>query len=298
MRPAVRARTGTVLGTVFSTVFSAVGALLAGWLMWHLLGWAVWRAEFSADPAACQALQRQGACWGVVTEKGWQWLSGRVIEAAPGQAWQPAGLPLTLWLFGASWLLSWPLAIALALARRSSHAWLNAPAVAFIEGVRGVPVVTLLFMAAFLLPLLWPQGEAPALLWRATAVLSVFSAVYLAEIVRGGLQTVPKEQSEAAQTLGLGSWATQWRIVLPQALRAVLPALTNHAIGLIKDSSLVMVIGLHELTGGLSLSLSGDPVWRAFYFEAYLFIGMVYALMCLALSRWGRWLEARWPQVV
>lgn len=199
-------------------------------------------------------------------------------------------------LFSVSWLLSWPLAIGLALARRSHKRWLHWPAVAFIEGVRGVPVVTLLFMAAFLLPMLWPQGEAPALLWRATAVLSVFSAAYLAEIVRGGLQTVPKEQSEAAQTLGLGWWATQGRIVLPQALRAVLPALTSHAIGLLKDSSLVMVIGLHELTGGLSLSLSGDPVWRAFYFEAYLFVGLVYALMCLALARLGRHLEARWPQ--
>ena len=279
-------------------IASGLGLLVIAWLLWHLLGWAVWRAEFRADAAACQALQHQGACWGVVAEKGSQWLLGRVIESAPGQPWQAGGLPLTLMLFGVSWLLSWPLAIGLALARRSPRRWLHWPAVAFIEGVRGVPVVTLLFMAAFLLPLLWPQGEAPALVWRATAVLSVFSAVYLAEIVRGGLQTVPKEQSEAAHTLGLGWWATQGRIVLPQALRAVLPALTSHAIGLLKDSSLVMVIGLHELTGGLSLSLSGDPVWRAFYFEAYLFVGLVYALMCLALARLGRHLEARWPQAL
>lgn len=275
---------------------SALGALLLAWLLWHLLGWALWRAEFHADAQACQTLQHHGACWGVVAEKGTQWLLGRVIESAPGQGWQAGGLPLTLWLFGSSWLLSWPLAVALALARRSTRAWLRWPAIAIIEGVRGVPVVTLLFMAAFLLPMLWPPGEAPALVWRATAVLSVFSAVYLAEIVRGGLQTVPKEQSEAAHTLGLGWWATQCRVVLPQALRAVLPALTNHAIGLLKDSALVMVIGLHELTGSLSLSLSGDPVWRAFYFEAYLFVGLVYALMCLTLARLGRSLEARWPQ--
>lgn len=277
---------------------SGLGVLVVAWLLWQWLGWALWRAEFRADATACQALQHQGACWGVVAEKGAQWLLGRVTEEAPGQAWQPAGLPLTLMLFLASWLASWPLAIALALARRSPRRWLHWPAVIFIESVRGVPVVTLLFMAAFLLPLLWPPGEAPALLWRATAVLSVFSAAYLAEIVRGGLQTVPKEQSEAARTLGLGWWATQGRIVLPQALRAVLPALTSHAIGLLKDSSLVMVIGLHELTGGLSLSLSGDPVWRAFYFEAYLFVGLVYALMCLALARLGRHLEARWPQAL
>ena len=281
---------------VLRALSSGAGLALGLWLLWQLGGWAVWRAEFRADPLACQALQHTGACWGVVAEKAPQWLLGRVVQGAPGQAWQPSGLPLTLWLFGLSWLLSWPLAVGLALARRSPRRWVSLPAVCVIEGVRGVPVVTLLFMAAFLLPLLWPQGEAPALLWRATAVLSVFSAVYLAEIVRGGLQTVPTAQSEAAQTLGLGWWATQGRIVLPQALRAVLPALTSHAIGLLKDSSLVMVIGLHELTGSLSLSLSGDPVWRAFYFEAYLFVGLVYALMCLALSRLGRHLEARWPQ--
>ncbi len=284
------------MGAVLRAAISGLGLLVVAWLLWQLLGWAVWRAEFRADPLACQALQHQGACWGVVAEKGPQWLLGNIVQRAPGQAWQPGGLPLTLMLFGFSWLLSWPLAIALALARRSSRAWLHWPSVAFIEGVRGVPVVTLLFMAAFLLPLLWPQGEAPSLLVRAIAVLSVFSAVYLAEIVRGGLQTVPREQSEAASTLGLGWWGTQVRIVLPQALRAVLPALTSHAIGLLKDSSLVLVIGLHELTGSLSLSLSGDPVWRAYHVEAYLFVGMVYALMCLALARLGRHLEARWPK--
>lgn len=286
----------TAFAKLLAHMGSALGALLLAWVLWQLMGWAVWRAEFRADAQACQALLHHGACWGVVVEKGPQWLLGRVLATAPGHGWQMGGLPLTLLLFGLSWVLSWPLAVALALARRSGRAWLRWPAVALIEGVRGVPVVTLLFMAAFLLPLLWPQGEAPALVWRATAVLSVFSAVYLAEIVRGGLQTVPKEQSEAAHTLGLGWWATQGRIVLPQALRAVLPALTNHAIGLLKDSSLVMVIGLHELTGSLSLSLSGDPVWRAFYFEAYLFVGLVYALMCLTLARLGRSLEARWPQ--
>jgi len=264
------------------------GLLLLAWLAWRLLDWGVLRAVFSADAAACQALAHQGACWGVVPEK-IRWL----LLGAPGEL---GGLPLTLLLFASAWLLSFPLGVALALARRSERRWLSWPAVVVIEGVRGVPLVTLLFMAAFLLPLIWPQGEAPALLWRAGAVLTVFSAVYLAEIVRGGLQTVPGEQSEAAATLGLGWWGTQRRIVLPQALRAVLPALTGHAIGLLKDTSLVMVIGLHELTGGLSLSLGGDSTWRPFYFEAYLFVGAVYALLCLALSRLGLSLERRWAQ--
>ncbi|HET8869490.1 MAG TPA: ABC transporter permease subunit, partial [Aquabacterium sp.] len=106
----------------------------------------------------------------------------------------------------------------------------------------------------------------------------------------------PKEQTEAAAILGLSYWGTQWRVVWPQAFRAVLPAMVSHAIGLLKDTSLVMVIGLHELTGGLSLSLGGDPVWRPFYLEAYLFVAALYALACLSLAWLGRRLEARWPQ--
>jgi general L-amino acid transport system permease protein len=214
------------------------------------------------------------------------------LSTVPFDAW--GGLPLTLWLFAVSWLVSVPIGIALALARRSRRIWLKVPATTFIEVIRGVPLVTLLFMAAFMLPVLIPQDHPMALVWRATLALTLFSSVYLAEVVRGGLQTIPVEQSEAAAILGLTWWQTQRMIVLPQALRAVLPALVGHGIGLLKDSSLVLVIGLHELTGGLSLSLGGDPVWRPFYLEAYLFVGLIYALMCLSLSSMGRSLEQRW----
>lgn len=264
----------------------AVGLVVLAWLAWRMLRWSVVDAVFQADAPACQALAREAACWGVVSEK-----ASGLLWGLPGQ-W--GGLPLTLLLFVGSWCLSWPLGLMLALARRSHRAWLSWPATAFIETVRGVPLVGLLLAAAFLLPLAWPGGDAPSLGWRAGLALTLFSSAYLAEIIRGGLQSVPGEQSEAAATLGLTWWGTQRRIVLPQALRAVLPALTGHAIGLLKDTSLVMVIGLHELTGGLSLSLGGDPDWRPFYFEAYLFVGAVYALLCLVLSRIGLHLEQRW----
>lgn len=329
---------------------SAFGLLLAVWLGWHLLDWAVLKAVFRPDAAACQALAHQGACWGVLAEKlrpivlghypyesqwrpmtvlagsvalciaaglsGWQrvasikgllaLLASLVVATClmrggvaglplvPFDAW--GGLPLTLWLFAMSWLVSVPISIALALARRSHRAWLSWPATAVIEVVRGVPLVTLLFMAAFMLPVLLPQEHPMPLVWRATLALTLFSSAYMAEVVRGGLQTVAKEQSEAAAILGLSWWQTQGMVVLPQALRAVLPALIGHAIGLLKDSSLVLVVGLHEFTGGLSLSLGGDPIWRPFYFEAYLGVGLVYALMCLGLSRMGRSLERRWAQ--
>ena len=212
-----------------------LGLLLLAWLLWRLFQWGVLDAVFKPDPQACQALAREAACWGVVAEKA-RWL----LLGTPGQ-W--GGLPLTLLLFVASWSLSWPLGVGLALARQSRRRWLSWPAIALIETVRGVPLVGLLFAAAFLLPLWWPSGEAPGLGWRAGLALTLFSSAYLAEIVRGGLQAVPQEQTEAAATLGLGWWGTQQHIVLPQALRTVLPALTGHAIGLLKDTSLAMVIG-------------------------------------------------------
>ncbi|KGM41769.1 hypothetical protein JY96_01140 [Aquabacterium sp. NJ1] len=327
-----------------------MGLMLCAWVAWLILDWAVWHAVFKPDVMACQALQHQGACWGVVVEKmrpillghypyeqqwrpvvvlvasallclsawlaGWRravsvqglgMLLGHVmaatalmrggfggLELVPFDAW--GGLPLTLWLFLVSLLASTPLAIGLALARRSARIWLSMPATACIEVIRGVPLVTLLFMAAFMLPVLIPQEHPMPLVWRATLALTLFSAVYMAEVIRGGLQTVAQEQSEAAAILGLSWWQTQRMVVLPQALRAVLPALVGHGIGLLKDSSLVLVVGLHEFTGGLSLSLGGDPVWRPYYFEAYLAVGMVYALMCLGLSRTGRMLEQRWAK--
>ena len=332
-----------------------LGMLVLLALGWPLLSWALWRAEFSPDAAACQALAHQGACWGVVPARGlnllfghypidqlwrpWLWLAALAMAslwvawhtrhansgflAARRQAWrfttglvlawlaglwllggglglpsvpssQWGGLPLTLVIAGGSYLLSWPLALGLALARSARSPLWRVPATVVIEGVRGVPLVTLMFAAAFLLPRLTPSPDSLSLLTRATLTLAVFSSAYLAEILRAGLQAVPDSQQESAWVLGLGHWGTQAQVVLPQAIRAVWPALTGHAIGLLKESSLVMVIGLHELTGALSLSLGGDPLWRPFYFEAYLFVGLIYGLMCWALSAWSRRLERHW----
>ena len=182
----------------------------------------------------------------------------------------------------------------MALSRHAPRRAVSWFCTSYIELVRGVPVITLLFLAAFLLPAVLPTSWQVPLLWRAAVALTAFSAAYMAEIIRAGLQTVPAEQSEAAAVLGLSYWGTQWRIVWPQALRAVLPALVSHAIGLLKDTSLVTVISLHELTGGLSLSLGGDPQWRPFYLEAYLFVAAVYAVMCLSLATLGRRVESSW----
>jgi len=246
--------------------------------------WRPWR--LSAAMAACIML----GCGSSVAVLMYGGLAG--LEPVPPSQW--GGLPLTLVLAWCSLSLSLPLALMLALGRRAPWRAVRWAAQSFIEVVRGLPLVMLLFMAAFMLPMLLPAGMELALIWRVGLVLTLFSSAYLAEIIRGGLQTIGPDQYDAAQVLGLSYWQTQRLVVLPQAMRAVLPAMVNHAIGLLKDTSLVMVVSLHELTGALSLSLGGDPIWRPYYFEAYLFVGAIYALMCLSLAWSGRRLERHW----
>ncbi|MDM0020128.1 amino acid ABC transporter permease [Variovorax saccharolyticus] len=213
------------------------------------------------------------------------------LAMVPTNRW--GGLPLTIGLAVVGLALAFPLALALALGRRSQWPAVRTLCATYIELVRGVPLISVLFMASFLLPLLWPAGWQPDVLVRVLAGLSLFVAAYLAEIIRGGLQAVPHGQVDAAMALGFGRWPVQRDIVLPQALRLVVPALTNNVVGTLKDTSLVTVVGLFELTGALGLALGGDPTWRPFYLEGYLFIAAVYWAMCFGLSRYSAWLERR-----
>lgn len=213
------------------------------------------------------------------------------LEGVATHRW--GGLPLTIGLAVVGLALAFPLALALALGRRSQWPVVRTLCATYIELVRGVPLISVLFMASFLLPLLWPAGWQPDVLVRVLAGLSLFVAAYLAEIIRGGLQAVPHGQIDAAMALGFGRWPVQRDIVLPQALRLVVPALTNSVVGTLKDTSLVTVVGLFELTGALGLALGGDPTWRPFYLEGYLFIALVYWLLCFGLARYSAWLERR-----
>lgn len=213
------------------------------------------------------------------------------LEPVPTSRW--GGLPLTIGLAVVGLALAFPLALLLALARRSRWPAVRTLAASYVELVRGVPLISVLFMASFLLPLLWPSGWQPDVLLRVLAGLSLFVAAYLAEVIRGGLQAVPRGQVDSAVALGMGAWTVQRQIVLPQALRAVVPALVNIVIGTLKDTSLVTVVGLFELTGALGLAFGGDPVWRPFYLEGYLFLALLYWTMCFGLSRYSRWLERR-----
>ena len=200
------------------------------------------------------------------------------------------GLPLTLLLSSVSLVIAFPLAVLLALGRQSHLPAIRTLCVLFVELVRGVPLISVLFMASFILPLFMPQGSTIDVLVRVLIGMTLFTAAYLAEVVRGGLQALPKGQIEAAQSLGLSYWQTQRKIVLPQALRLVVPAIVNTFIGAFKDTSLVTIVSLYDLTGAVQLAL-GDADWRKFFLEGQLFVAAVYFVACFAMSRYSRWLE-------
>ncbi len=200
------------------------------------------------------------------------------------------GLPLTLILAVFGVLLAFPLAIVLALGRRSQMPVVHSFSVAYIELIRGVPLITILFMASVMLPLFLPTGTTIDKLLRAQIAVILFAAAYLAEIIRGGLQAIPKGQYEAADALGLSYSRKMRLVILPQALTLVIPPLVNTFIGTFKDTSLVIIIGLLDLLGTANNSLN-DANWRGFYWEAYIFIGAIYWCFCFFMSKYSQYLE-------
>jgi general L-amino acid transport system permease protein len=211
------------------------------------------------------------------------------LSIIPSKEW--GGLPLTLMVSMGSTLLAFPFAVVLALGRRSDLIVLRNLCIGYIELVRGVPLISLLFLAAFLFPMLLPSSMHVDILPRVILSIAGFAAAYLAEVIRTGLQAVSPGQYEAAQALGMTRRQAYLNIVLPQALRFALPALINNFVGIFKDSSLISIVSLHELTGALSISLGGDADWRSFYLEGYLFIACIYWAFCFGISRFGRSLE-------
>jgi general L-amino acid transport system permease protein len=333
---------------LFADRLSICLTLLIGSLLLYclppLVDWAIVKAVFRSDSAACRLAAGEGACWGVVAEKYPAILLGRY---PPGEQWRAVcasalllaaivatcrwinagkilifggltaifgafallrggwaglsvvdsslwgGLPLTLLLAIVTVLGACPLAVLLALGRRSQLPAIRLACGGFIELVRAVPLVSVLLLVAFLLPLFLPAGSSIDVLWRVMIGLVLFAAAYLAEVLRGGLQSIPRGHLEAAAALGLSYWQTQIHVVLPQAIRATLPALMNNFISVIKETSLVTVVSLFELTGALNLALIGDVEWREFYVEAYLFVAAIYWLLCFSLSRYSQRLALR-----
>ena len=217
---------------------------------------------------------------------------GGLFGLVPVENERWGGLILTLLLATFGLAGAFPIAVLLALGRRSELPLIRALCVAYIELIRGVPLISVLFMTSVMLPLFLPSGVSVDKLLRAQLAMILFAAAYLAEVIRGGLQAIPKGQYDAAAALGLTFWRRAFLVILPQALRIAVPPLVNTFIGFFKDTSLVLIIGLFDLLSTIKVSLN-DPLWSGFGVEAYLFASLVYFAFCYAMSRYSRQLERR-----
>ncbi len=208
------------------------------------------------------------------------------LPPVPTSEW--GGLLVTLVVAVTGIVVLLPLGIVLALGRRSSMPAIRMLSIIFIEFWRGVPLVTVLFMASVMLPLFLPEGLSPDNLLRCLVGVALFSSAYMAEVVRGGLQAIPTGQYEAARAAGLSYWQTMGLVVLPQALRHVIPGIVNTFIGLFKDTTLVLIVGIFDLLGQVRAQLS-DPSWTVPQgaLTGYLFAGIVFWIFCFGMSQYS-----------
>jgi general L-amino acid transport system permease protein len=202
------------------------------------------------------------------------------------------GLPVTLILATFGLAFGFPLGILVALGRRSKLPAIRSLSVLYVELIRGVPLISLLFMASVMFPLFMPDGVNIDKLLRAQIAFILFAGAYLAEVIRGGLQAVPRGQHDAADALGLSYWKKNGLIILPQAIRHVIPPLVNTFIAFFKDTSLVLIIGIFDLLTTAKTAII-DPAWQSFSVEVYIFVALIYFAFCFAMSRYSRSLEAQ-----
>jgi general L-amino acid transport system permease protein len=246
-------------------VFSAIRVF---WKWWLLLVW----------------------LFGLLTIGGLMWGGAFGLPYVENERW--GGLILTLLLSTFGVAFAFPLSILLALGRRSDMPVIRALCVGYIELIRGVPLISVLFMASVMLPLFLPSGVTIDKMVRAQLAIVMFAAAYLAEVIRGGLQAIPKGQYDAAHALALPYWRRTWLIILPQALRISVPPLVNTFIALFKDTSLVLIIGLFDLLSTIKISLT-EPAWNGFGIEAYVFASLVYFAFCFAMSQYSKSFERK-----
>ena len=201
-----------------------------------------------------------------------------------------SGLPLTLLLSVFGLTAAYPLGVALALGRQSRMPAIKSLCVVYIETIRGVPLISLLFMSSVMFPLFLPEGITINNILRAQVAIILFTAAYIAEVVRGGLQAIGRGQYEAAESMGLNYSQKMRLIILPQALKIVIPPTVGILISAFKDTSLVVIIGLYDLLKTTQSTLS-DPRWMGFSIEAYIFIALIYFAGCFSMSSYSRRLE-------
>ncbi|CCV08412.1 amino-acid transporter subunit; membrane component of ABC superfamily [Mesorhizobium metallidurans STM 2683] len=248
-----------------------------------LLGWSVRPASWKP---------RLLALWVVALMLvGWLMGGGFGLASVPTSSW--GGLPVTLILTVVAIGVAFPAGILLALGRRSTTMpAMRIVTVAFIEGIRGLPLLSILYVASIMLPLFLPDYLLPDKFVRALIALTLFASAYLAEVIRGGLQAVPTGQNEAAQALGLSFWQTQRLVVLPQAIQVAIPALANTIIVMIKNTSLVLVVGLFDLISSGKATLA-DPAWPSPAAETFLFVGAIFFALSFSFARFSDFLERR-----
>ncbi len=217
-------------------------------------------------------------------------MKGGLFGLSSVESSQWGGLPLTLLLSIFGLTAAYPLGILLALGRRSKMATVKTLSIIYIELIRGVPLISLLFMSSVVFPLFLPEGVNINNIIRAQVAIILFTAAYIAEVVRGGLQAIPRGQYEAAESMGLNYYLTMRLIVLPQALKIVIPPSVQQLISAFKDTSLVVIIALFDLLRTTQTVLN-DPQWMGFSAEAYIFVALVYFLCCFFMSNYSRRLE-------
>jgi general L-amino acid transport system permease protein len=220
---------------------------------------------------------------------GWEAIGLRRVDTA---LW--GGMLVTIVVSAVGIVCSLPIGILLALGRRSKMPAVKLFSVIFIEFVRGVPLITVLFMASVMLPLFVPDAYSPDKLLRALVGIAMFSSAYMAEVVRAGLQAIPKGQYEGAMAVGLGYWQMMYLIVLPQALKITIPNIVNTYIGLFKDTTLVVIVGIFDFLRTVEVSRI-DPKWAAPTTSAtgYAFAALFYFIFCYGMSRYAKGVEAR-----
>lgn len=281
---------------------------LATWLLWggtlwepamalagFVIGFFVWRALSAYGMFAFAAAVLVAAFW-------WLALSDIVargiaivlpMRLTPVTSDQFGGFVLSITIGVAGIALSLPLGIILALARRSDLPVIKMMAVLFIEFIRGVPLITLLFVASLLLNYFLPPGTNFDIILRVIIMVTLFASAYMAEVIRGGLAALPKGQYEAADALGLDYWKAQRLVILPQALKISIPGIVSTFIGMFKDTTLVVFVGLFDPLKAMSDTIRASFEWKGAYWEPYIFVGSIFFILCFGMSRYSMHLERR-----
>jgi general L-amino acid transport system permease protein len=277
--------TAAILCLTLNTVHSIIGMLGGGGLREFLI-------QLLGQKEATEKTQRNIllSIIGLGFIAVFLWQMTWTVVGVPWTQW--GGLFLTLLIAGIGIASALPGGIILALGRRSSLPVIRVLSTAFIELFRSVPLITVLFMATAMFPLFMPEGMVLNKLVQVIIAVCLFNACYMAETVRGGLQTIPKGQFEGAHTIGLGYWGTMGLIVMPQALKHMIPNIVGNFIGLLKDTTLVSIIGLFDILG-MMRAVSVDITWRGLHHEPLIFGAMLFFLICFAMSKYSRHLERK-----